>query len=424
MPILFGLVTLCAFSACGATCAQIEAARAAQLQPQEEAPDPHLVIDLPAALLEARLTAALAQVEPARLSLRLDKLGINLDALRLQAKAVKLLKGAPDALRFALIFTVSEGDAALFDLTVEAALEPQLEGQAIAFELGPRQLLKARPAISGGAAGRIQKRLGGAAKRLPTRALRALINQGLTALADEALPLLRDQILARAVKTTRVRLALPAALPLKRLALSTPRGRTGLSLRLALWTTLPVSQGVRPAPPRSTLTAWLSGPTVAALGSWALRQGALPGMEGQAPTRFNLKGQPDPQGPFEASLRWIVGADRPLKVEAWRLGGDCVHATLGARPALSLEGEGAAKLRLQALDVQLEAVEGDALVSLGAFVASLWSGAFEISKAITASMDLEIASTPLRLSLKEATLKDALIELTFDLTPQDQEPQP
>lgn len=150
------------------------------------------------------------------------------------------------------------------------------------------------------------------------------------------------------------------------------------------------------------LTLTMTGPTATALISQAMDRGDVPG-------RFSGKGDPDPNGPWEARVGWI-GGSRPLHLQMWRVEGGCQRVEVGARLALAVEGD---DLAVDVREGKLMTLAGPPFAEAFAWLETLFGEALAFSFRTSALVKLDEASG-YSLSLVRAQLDDEVV-LELDL---------
>ena len=138
---------------------------------------------------------------------------------------------------------------------------------------------------------------------------------------------------------------------------------------------------------------------------------------GELPQRLNAKGKPSKSGEYRPGLSWASG-ERPAKIWLWREQDSCMRARIGATPQLSA-GQNQDKqqeVRVKVEDGTIEDVEGPMLLSMGAWVQSLWADAIKVSKAVAAQTRFEVGDRSLTVAVQHARVLGDVVELELSAT--------
>ncbi len=406
--------------ACGTTCAQIVAERDAFASRSTGADSPHAEVALPYALVDRLLSAHIRElpavaVTPPGVSALLQRV---VPPLTLSAREL-MLRPAPDGLiGFRLVAALRAGGAPLLDVHVDTRVRPWLDPQTgrLRCTLRGRDLRDVRLELGREAASRLAEavlRLVPEPARglLPRRELAAFAGSAVAFVSEQGHRLLRDTLYVRLGEIAHFEVALPG-LPVARLGFrSAGRGGDG-TLLVDVFTNLPVQRGLRasrvgrPALPErpERVRVRLAGSTVAALGNWTIARNP-------EWRRFNRRGEPRPDGEFEAALDWQAGA-RPLRVHLWRTAEPCLSVLLAGTPRIALVGP---TLDLAFADGRIERVRGPALVEVGAWFAGLWGEALRYSQRVAGDLRFAAAGADYRASVAAVAVQDDELSLEFDL---------
>lgn len=394
---------------CGSACPQIGAERTAFFARTLDAPTLHGSLDLPFDTVNQLFAEQLRGMPPVPVDLPgLGKYRKQIGGLAIAPKSVRLKPGKPGKLHFDLDFAVVHRARELFSLATTAEVAPAIESGRLLIPIGPEALRAVRPTLGPDAGGRLAGFLydlvPGPARLMVTRAtLRKVADRALAELVDGGYALLRDSVVAQMAPRTRIALDLPA-LPIDGVRISSQSGW----LAIGLETRMPV-EGRLPrtvkAPAKDHLRVRLLGGAVAALGNRAIAAGDLP-------QRLTEKGKPSKDGPFRPGLSWESG-DRPAKIWLWKEQDQCMRARVGGTPELSTaqNAKRQSELRVAIADGTLEDVDGPALITVGAWIQSLWADAIKVSKAVVAQTGFEVGERRIEVAVQQARVVDDVVEL-------------
>lgn len=338
----------------------------------------------------------------------LGKYKKRIGAVAIAPRAIRLKPGKPGQLHFDLDFAVLHRKRVLFTMATTAAVTPTLADGSLQIPIGPEALHKVRPTLGPKAAnqlaGFLYDLVPGPAKLLATKAtLRKVANRALAEIVDGGYGLLRDSVVAEMAPRTQIALDLPD-LPIDDVAISSRQGWLAIGLK----TRMPV-EGRLPrtlkAPPKGRLRVRLLGGAVAELGNRAIVNGDLP-------QRLTQKGKPAKDGPFRPGLSWASG-DRPAKVWLWREQDQCMRARVGGTPELSARrnAKKQSEVHVRIGDGAIEDVEGPTLITVGAWIQSLWADAIQVSKGVVAQTRFEVGARKVDVAVERARVVKDVVEL-------------
>lgn len=399
----------CLLAGCGSACPQVSAERDAFFARSLQTPQVHASLDLPFAEVNRLFAEQLRGMPPVPVTLPgLGKYARHLGAIAIAPRSVLLKPGKPGALHFDLDFAVLHRERVLFSLATTAAVAPNITDGRLVVPLGPESLHAVRPRLGPRASADLAKALHdllpGPAQLVVTRKrLRRVADKALAELVDGGYALLRDSVVAKMAPRTQVAIDLPD-LPIEDVVIDSRAGWLALGMK----TRMPV-EGRLPrtlkAPPNGRLRMRLLGGAVAALGNRAIVAGDLP-------QRLNEKGKPAKDGAFRPGLSWESG-DRPAKIWLWREQDQCMRARVGGTPMLSASRDASqrAQVQVRIADGAIEDVEGPTLVTLGAWVQSLWADAIQVSKAVVAQTGFAVGERRVEVAVEGARVAKDVVEL-------------
>jgi hypothetical protein len=155
---------------------------------------------------------------------------------------------------------------------------------------------------------------------------RIVVERVAAAVVEEALEqgyrLMRETMLPRLRERARIHVGVPDV-PLARVELWS----TQVAFAVDIFTTLPVTAGVAPAPPATDeILVQIAGDTAARAANWGIARGVLP-------QRYTRRLKPDRAGAYVPHFEWRPGdPDRPLVVHMFRVEGGCAHFAVGVQP--------------------------------------------------------------------------------------------
>ena len=411
------LAVVAAAGGCASSvCSRVREERDAFVRRADQ-PGPHVALAVPYATLSQSVQRTVSAIRPVQLPLP-DLGPVELGSLAVQVRGVAFQPAPAGSLgaRVGVALTSQGRPVTAVDLDVVVA--PQLDPRegSVRVRLRPQDLAQVRPSLPPAERERFAAFVLGL---VPASARMLIGREQVEALADEFLrelvgrrwPQIRDNLFKGTDALVDVEIDLPA-LPLTRLEL-----RSGAA-DLELWghAALPAAS-LSPGPARppgvdARLVALrLSGAAAAALANRAIAQGQLP-------ARYDREGRPDPSGEFVAGVDWRAG-DRPLKVHAWSLSGQCARLSFGGTPSATVRG---GALEVAVPDGTLEDVEGSLRVRAAVWLSGLGRQAFAISETVAGATELEIADATYRARVVAAssTGSDLVFALALAEAPRGQ----
>jgi hypothetical protein len=369
----------------------------------------HGSIDVPFALLNGLFSEQLRGMKPVPVNLPgLGTYQKQIGQVAIAPRSVRIKPGKPGQVHFDLDFNVLHRGKALFTMSTAAAVTPQVKDGKLLIPIGPEALRKIEPRLGPAAATNltraIHQRLPKAARMMiSTKVLKRASNEALARLVDGGYALLRDSVVAEMAPRTQVAIGLPD-LPIDGVHIRSKKTwlAIGLKTRMSVEGVLPKA---RTAPPKNRLRVRMLGGMVAALGNRAI-------VKGELPQRINSKGKPAKDGAFRPGLGWESG-DRPAKIWLWREQDTCMRAQVGGTPELSaqLNKKREHTLQVQVADGTVEDVEGPMLITMGAWIQSLWADAIRISKSVVAQTRLEVGERVVEVAVQRAKVDADVVEL-------------
>jgi hypothetical protein len=408
-----GFVVAAVQLGCSGPCKQVQAEWAAVRASRPPAEAAHLRLQVPYAEANRLITSVLG--ETIEVPLRLDALALvapELAGLRLVAREVALEPGPPGRVRFTVRVELIDDRGLLLGLRAVADAAPDLElgedgGSAVTLGLRADQLVTLEPELGARAAAALGTAL---VARVPSLAKtpKLLVDRGAARVVEELVErghgLVRTTLLTRLGELTRLRFEIPAV-PVQRIELGSLTAPTP-ALELALFTALPVRDGVAAAVPAAGgISVHVSGSAAAELANWAIE-------EGHAPRRYTRKLQPDDDGPYRPHFDWRAGqAERPLLVHLFALEGKgCAHFAAGARPHVEVEG---GKVHGRVENRKLERSVGPPLLALLADLNGFFQRSVSRTRSAAASTRLTVGGRPVDLVLTSAEVTSADVHLGF-----------
>jgi hypothetical protein len=378
--------TLTLASGCG-PCPQVAAHRDAFLAREPSlGRQPHLSVLIPRKRLDEAIASGLRGIAPKTVSLPgLGELARHVSPIALTPRRIALEQAGEGQHQLAMEIGVELANRTLFTMTLSAQTRPALDATAGTVVLVfPADMLQSiRPnlppeAVSKLAEGLLTQVPAVARSLIPRAEVNRLAQGAVDWLADNAVRLLRDEVLKPMGDLARVHLSLPD-LPLAHLELLSVPGAFVVNAR----TSLPVELGLAPldraevqrrgreAGDEGRVEIRIAAGVVVELANWAMARGDLPG-------RFDVQGKPSDGGAFAAGLQWLTG-ERPLKINIWSAEGVCLRARVGAQPRLAYSD---GRLDLGVQGARVEEVDGPPLVSQAAsWAQALWQDSVETSRA-------------------------------------------
>lgn len=430
-------------TACGSRCPEVASARDA-LTTRAAAPDRgrDVRVVLPFVSVNELLAATLRE-QPLAVPLDPPDLGpiqlvapISLTAVVLD---IELRPAAPDRVRFATHLEIRDATEPLTTLAVVAEVAPVLEhrdgADELLLRLGGDSVISLNAELPADAEAALLRAV---TRWLPSalrdRIPRALLDGAARKLGAHlvggAYDQLRRHLLSRLGERTALRLRLPDV-PIRQVALRSlaPSGvvaaaaasssATGGSLLVEILTDLPVRRGLpalplsapsAPSASPSTFTVELSPSTTAELTNWAIEQGHLP--------RWYSRGlSPSPSGEYRPRFDYLAADDlhpaqptHPFKIYAFQERGGCSYFRVGVEAELAMDGD---RLRVTAVDRQLEASAASPLIEAAAWVKYFLFGSLDLSKRVAARTRLSIGGRSFESRVVAASLTPS--ELRFAL---------
>ena len=116
-------------------------------------------------------------------------------------------------------------------------------------------------------------------------------------------------------------------------------------------------------------------------------------------------------------MSWESG-ERPAKIWLWREQDTCLRARVGGTPVLSATRTAKKEQALQVkiADGTVEDVEGSTLLSMGAWVQSLWADAIQVSKSVVAQTRFEVGARVVQVAVQDARVVGDVVELGLSAT--------
>jgi hypothetical protein len=399
-------------AACASMCRELAADREQFFARRAAASGPHAAIVVPFAVADRLIARRIATLRPLGSPIRLPgRIGTLLGSLRLAPRRMTLRPAPDDRLGLRLELDVLAGDTALFAVTIDLDLRPEVDVAKGVLRVAVRadDLRAVRPAIASDAALRLAAAI---QARLPSLARSVLSPDEIALIARTSIDYLAGHVgtllvtsgLASALgELTSVRVDIPIV-PVSRLWLRSVRQGDRGALVVGVFTRLPAAVGVSMTAGREpqAVQVRLSGDALAELGNRALVTGLLP-------RRYDDRMHPKKDGDFTPGFRWVRGR-RPVKLFAWRLESPCLRARIGADPIVGLRG---GKLVVGVEHGEVEEVRGAMLVRARVWMKRIGAEAIRFTRRTIASARISIAGSPLAGRIENAFYRDG--ELGFDL---------
>lgn len=373
-------------SACGSRCKEVQHARdTLAARTGDDARGPDVRVSVPFDKANAFI-AELLRAEPLAIPLDAPDLGpieVTIPPLVAEAQELRLVAGADDRIRIATRVAVREpGQPEIAMLAMTAEVRPIVSREALVIGLGPENILAMKPEL-GSTSG-----LGDVVARwLPERirntAPRVVIDLAAKKLASHltgaAYQAMQRTLLRRLGEVTRLKVRLPDV-PVKQVAIRS----TDAAMRIDIRTVLPVRRGLAANPEMGDdIAVHVSASAAAELANWAIDNG-------QAPRWYDRNLNPRPNGEFRPRFDYLA-EDRahPLKVYAFQERGGCSYFRVGVRAEVALEGD---RVRVTALDRELEASAANPLVEFGAWAKFFATGWVDRTKRVAAHTQVKIGN--------------------------------
>lgn len=405
---------------CSGPCKQVEAEWAAVRAERAPAAEPHILVQVPYALANRLITGALGETieVPVRLG-DLDVLGVvgvaapDFAGLRLVAREVALEPGPPGRVRFTVRIELVDDRGLLLGLRAVADVAPDLEqaeggGSAITLGLRPDHLVTLEPELGPRAASALGTALVArvpAMARMPKLVVDRGAARAVEQLVERGHGLVRDTLLVRLGELTRLRFALPVAIPVERVELRSLT-EPAPALELAVHTALPVRAGVATAVPApDAVSVHVAGSAAAELANWAIEARL-------APQRYTRKLEPAEDGPYRPHFDWRADhAERPLLVHMFATGGKgCAHFAAGARPHVRVQD---GKVHAHVSNRKLEHSVGPPLLELLADLNGFFQRSVSRTRSAVASTRVTVGDRAVDLALVSAEITSADIHAAF-----------
>jgi hypothetical protein len=389
------LVVLASFAAhsvgcASSTCARVREDREAFMR-RTGSPGPHLALAVPFQTLSASLQRGLTQAGAVQVPLP-DLGPVDLGSLAVSLRGVAFAPAEPGRLGVRVSLGIASGGRQVTALDLDTVIAPQLDPRegSVRLRLRAEDLESVRPSLQPAE----RRRFAAVVLSLVPASARAFVGrEQVEALTDTFLrdlvggrwPLIRDRLLKGTGDLVDVEIDLPE-LPLTKIELQSGPADVWIYGHTSLAADSLSPGPARPAGTDARLVAVrLAGGAAAALANRAIAQGQLP-------ARYDREGQPDPNGELTAGVGWQAG-ERPLKVHAWALQGQCARLTFGGTP--QLQGR-AGQLELRVDDGKLEEVRGSLRVRAGVWFSGLGRQTFAISQSVVGATEFEIVGVDYR----------------------------
>jgi hypothetical protein len=413
LPVAIAALVMAA-TGCGSRCKEVEHARMALLS---RTPGADRGADVRVTIPYERANTLFDQMlreEPLVVPLDVPDLGpieITVPVVTATAREVRLVPGGPGTIRFAMRIELRDAGEEITTLALTTEVTPELErkdGAAVlAIGFGPENLLSLSPELGPDATrmlGKAVSRWLPEKVRVPRVILDAAASKLGTHLTGAAYAALQRTLLTRLGELTRLRLRLPDV-PVGTVELRSLAER----LVVEITTDLPVRRGLVPVPAGDLaasreVSVHIAGSAVAELANWAIASGHAP--------RWYTRGiTPSSGGEFQPRFDYVAG-DRahPFKVYSFQERGGCSYFRVGIRAAVAMDGN---KLKVTALDRELERTCANPVVEAAAWVKYFFVGSIDRSKRIAAHTRLAAGGRTLETQVVGAELADD--ELRFAL---------
>ncbi len=406
------LVALAVLAGCASRCKEVADARRA-LAAHAAVAGPHAQIRIPFARANA-LVAELLRDEPLSVPIELPglaRLALPSHQLTAIAREVRLERGAPDRVRFAVRLDLVDGDQPVTTLALEIEVRPVVTPTALVVGFGPDNLVALHPVLDPDARRTLAAAL---ARWLPdsvrTRVPQVLLEGAVGELGEQvtgaAYELLQKNLLYRLGELTRVRVALPD-LPIERVATASTDDALAIDLELAL----PVRAGVAAsAPTDDDIAVRISGSAVAEVANWAIANGHLPPW-------YTRDLEPKPEGEYRPYFDYRADDRvRPLKVHVVQERGGCSYFRVGLRPELAVVDD---KLEIGMRDRYVERAVAGTLLELGLWFKQLVEGSIDSTKRAVARIELSVGHRQFATRVVRAAIVADELRLVLAVTAKD-----
>lgn len=392
-------LTGCAASAC----TKVRNDRQAFLRRQGPGDAAQMVLAVPRTTLSQSMTFPLSRIPPIKVPLpdlelpQLPGLGIDLGSLEVSLRSVQVMPAAEGQLGLRVTFALRSRGRDITAINLDATVAPQIapQGGSVRLSLRPRDLLSVRPSLPPVERKKFADFImtlvpDGAARLVSRGRVEALTDKILNDFLGGQFPKIRDALLGHLDTLVDVQIDLPPV-PLARVVLRSP----GDDLELWLHTTLPAA-ALAPGPARvpggdaRLVQLRMSGSTAAELANQGIARG-------QIPARYDLEGEPNPRGEFEAGVTWIAGP-RPLRLHAWKQTGVCAKIVFAGTPVLRAER---GDLSLAVPDARIDKVTGAVKARIAVWYSGLGKQTFAFTQAVAGATSFELLgvdydATPVR----------------------------
>jgi hypothetical protein len=354
---------------------------------------PQLVVAIPTTTLDQALSLPLSRLAPIAvplpdLDLPIPGLDVGLGKLEIGLRNVSIQPAPPGQLGLRVRFVLLARGAVITAIDLETVIAPQLTpGEAtVRLTLRPQDLVRVRPSLPPAEKKKfaefILSRLPDVARLIGRDQIEAFADKALAELVTRSFPAVRDNLLGDVGTLVDVEIDLPPV-PVARIELRT--SPTDLELWVA--TTLPAA-GLASGPARAAgsdprlVHVRMSGGAAAELANQGIARGQIPG-------RYDLAGEPNPNGEFTAAVDWAAGP-RPLRIHAWKEQPVCAHVEFSGTPALR---SAAGSLELSVPDARIEEVTGAVKARAAVWFSGLGRKTFSFSEAIAGATRFDLLGT-------------------------------
>lgn len=347
-----------------------------------------LVVAVPTTTLDQALSLPLSRLPPIAVPLPdipIPGLESSLGKLEIGLRSVSFQPAAPGQLGLRVRFVLLARGAVVTAIDLDTLLAPQLTPGAdtVRLSLRPQDLVRVRPSLPPAERKKfaefILSRLPDVARVLGRDQIESFADKALTTLVDRSFPAVRDNLLADAGPLVDVEIELPPV-PIARVELRTSPG----DVELWISTTLP-APALASGPARAAgsdprlVHVRMSGGAAAELANQGITRG-------QIPARYDLSGEPSPNGEFTAAVGWSAGP-RPLRIHAWKEQQVCAHVVFSGTPELRTA---AGSLELAVPDARVEQVTGAVKARAAVWFSGLGRKTFSFSEAIAGATRFDL----------------------------------
>lgn len=422
--LLLGSCLALAAPGCASPCTRIADSHAAYFAATKGTPanspaGAHATVSVPNEVLDALVARELADVP--RVTLPLPEVaGYSLGKLNVGIDAVRLRDAPAGEVGVRVTVGLRAGTRAVTRVNLDARVHPTLDPRegTLTVAMAGRDIVGLEASLD--ESGRkslgnwLWTQLPAAAKVVLDRDSVQQIAGDLAAqLADDAAALVERELLDDLGELVHFELDLPPELPIASISVRSGSRYLDLDLRtpLAVQTPLPEGRARAADLHPNLIQVRLSGDAAAALVNAAIASGRIP-------DRWNLDGEPDPDGAIRAALGWVEGVDDPLAVHLWSLAGDCAHVRLRGQPILTVaEGSGPRALEVGARDAKVESVSGSLKVRAGLFFDRTARRGISLVEQTAAATEVDVGGAAMQLSIYAADIRGDEVVLGLRLTP-------